>query len=85
VNTFRPAGETLVEQGKEGQTTKRACSGVFLAAATDDDDDDDIWKWCVLVGAMFEKKLWLSLRLKNPLTFLCVWGDSQVRVVKMRY
>jgi len=29
----------LVEQGKDGQTTKRACNGVFPAAADDDDDD----------------------------------------------
>jgi hypothetical protein len=71
---------------------KRACNGVFLAAATDDDDDndddddadDDIWKSSVPVDVVFEKKLGLSLRLKNPLTFLCVWRHSQMRVVKMR-
>jgi len=40
VNTFQPAGETLVEQGKEGQTTKRACNGVFPAVATDGNDGD---------------------------------------------
>jgi hypothetical protein len=37
------------------------------------------------VDVVLEKKLGLNLRLKNPLTFLCVWRYSEMRVVQMRY